>query len=202
MHSQAMREEIFKPFVQLNREDGSRHAGLGLTVARQLAEKLGGSLSCDPSCSEGARFLLSLPPMAGDGTVISGHRLEGHCRDWPSALLIADDDNSFRERLGSQLKNTGLNVFLAKDGIEARNKVLSSQAELMLIDNKMPGLNGMELIQEIRDQIDFSKQEIYLLISGYSPEFEPLMGDYDYEIKPLVKPLDWSLLMDILIMKR
>ena len=80
---QAMREEIFKPFIQLNKDEGSIHAGLGLTVARQLAEKLGGSLSCDPSCSDGARFLLSLPPMVGDGTVISGHRLEGHCRSGP-----------------------------------------------------------------------------------------------------------------------
>ena len=198
---QAMREEIFKPFIQLNQEENGRHAGLGLTVARQLAEKLGGSLSCDPSCSDGARFLLSLPPMAGDGPVISGHRLEGHCREWPSSVLIADDDKVFRERLGSQLKNAGLKVFQAEDGNEARRMVLSSKAELLMIDSKMPGLNGMEVLQSLQDQIDFSKQDVYLLVSGYNPEFESCPGDHESHIKTLVKPLDWSLLMDILVMK-
>ena len=198
---QAMREEIFKPFIQLNKDDGSRHAGLGLTVARQLAEKLGGSLSCDPSCSDGARFLLSLPPMGGDGTIISGHRLEGHCREWPSSVLIADDDRIFRERLGSQLKNTGLTVILAEDGYEAREMALSSKPELLMIDSKMPGLNGMEVLEEISGQIDFSKQDVYLLVSGYNPEFESCPGDHESGIGTLVKPLDWSLLLDILVMR-
>jgi CheY-like chemotaxis protein len=194
---QQKREDIFKPFVQLN-EDVGNHAGLGLTVARKLAEKLGGSLSCDPSCIQGARFLLSLPPMEGRGTVITGHRLEGFCSGRPDTVLLADDDKLFRERLAGQLQNTGITVFQAGDGEEAFNIGKNEKPEILLLDSKMPLMSGRDVVKALAREGITDGMRLYLLSSGYNMDY----GDFsvnDMQIESLIKPLDWSLLLDILI---
>ena len=58
----AQREAIFEPFFTTK----SSGAGLGLAVARRIAEAHRGSLAVDPGQTEGARFVLALPPDAGE----------------------------------------------------------------------------------------------------------------------------------------
>lgn len=120
------RETIFKPFTRIiEKGDGP---GLGLTVGRSLAEKLGGSLSCDPACSDGARFLVSLPPVKGEGTVISGNRLEGNRGASSVPILLQHRGDSELRRMVTQLKRAGFDVTTAESFEKSSStaKVISS----------------------------------------------------------------------------
>ncbi|MDA3955457.1 ATP-binding protein, partial [Oceanispirochaeta sp.] len=139
----ARREDIFKPFTRIIA--GGTGPGLGLTVARSLAEKMGGSLSCDPTCIDGARFLLSLPPIKGEGTVISGYRLGGQPGRNTGAILIADNDKLFRKKLVSHLRLAGYRVDQAEDGEAVLSLMKEKEYFLVLVDDQTPLISGVEI---------------------------------------------------------
>jgi len=197
----AQREDIFKPFFQLEGENKERTAGLGLTVARSLAQRLGGSLSCDPSCSDGARFLLSLPPRAGHGTIISGNRLEGNRQGRPERILLADDDEGFRTRLASQLTRAGFAVIEADNGRDALVAARREIPDLLLLDRKMPLMTGMDVAKQVSREPDLADAQCWLLTSSYLMEEELLYPENLEFSGYLSKPLDWGLFLDILIRK-
>jgi len=180
------REDIFKPFTRIIRE--GKGSGLGLTVARSLAEKMGGSLSCDPSCPDGARFLLSLPPVKGRGTVISGSRLGGCPGRERHKVLLADIDESLRQKLAHQLSGTGYTVDLAATGEEALVLMKNQAYDLILLDQSLT--SGISLS-------DFRKGRLYLLKpSGEENDFQPGSDEPFHFIE---KPVNWNQLLDLLI---
>lgn len=65
-------------------------------------------------------------------------------------ILIVDDDKDARELIASVLAEAGYAVELAKDGLEAINRLSAVRPDLVLTDLRMPGLNGVDLAQRIR----------------------------------------------------
>lgn len=175
------REEIFKPFIKIIKEgDGP---GLGLTVGRSLAEKMGGSLSCDPVCEEGARFLLSLPPVEGEGTVISGNRLGGSAGVKCQSLLLIYKDNHVMQRLGIQLQRAGYNLTIAQSSVSADQLLSENRYSMVLVDDEQSGSWERDFISDW-NQRKYPSAERMILMSALSTA---------------VLPLDWSLLLDHLI---
>ena len=66
-------------------------------------------------------------------------------------ILIADDSKSIREVLAFSLTNAGYQVFVARDGIDAMNFFDGRSIDLLLTDYHMPNMNGLELIEKIRE---------------------------------------------------
>jgi two-component system response regulator GlrR len=65
-------------------------------------------------------------------------------------ILVAEDDDGFREKLVTQLKQSGHTVDAVENGIEAHRKIVSEAYDLVISDNRMPGIEGNELIGELR----------------------------------------------------
>lgn len=83
--------------------------------------------------------------------------------DKPSLLLV-DDDDVFRERLGRSFRNRGFYVRTAKDADEARGLARQDSPELAVVDLRMPGGSGLELVRDLKE-IDPSTQVV--MLTGY-----------------------------------
>lgn len=67
----------------------------------------------------------------------------------PKKILIVDDQKGVRRLLEELFKMEGWNVYTASDGIEAVSQVKASSPDIVLMDMKMPNMNGLESSQQI-----------------------------------------------------
>ena len=78
-------------------------------------------------------------------------------------ILVVDDDVDARETLTTALRQSGYAVEAARDGFEALERLARSTPDLILTDLKMPGMNGLELIERIHRM---SPQAPIILVTG------------------------------------
>jgi two-component system, chemotaxis family, chemotaxis protein CheY len=102
--------------------------------------------------------------------------------------LVVDDSSAMRAILGMTLRRKGFEVLQARDGMEALS-VLSRAQEvgLMLIDWNMPGMNGLELVQRVRQLPQFDATRILMVTTetGMGQMAEALSaGANEYIMKP------------------
>ncbi len=162
-------KKIFEPFVQLNVVRGSRYnrgTGLGLTISKQLVEKMGGTMTLESQVSEGSNFTVVLnhvrfdegkyapPPEANDDGALKRH-----------SILIVDDVGMNLALLSAMLQKLNQKVHTATSGEEAI-AILGKHADeisLVLTDMWMPQMNGAELAAKIRTERDYDRIDIYAL---------------------------------------
>jgi len=112
-------------------------------------------------------------------------------------ILVADDEESIRWVLSKALKKQGLIVDLAEDGLQARNLTRKNRYDLAVLDIKMPGIHGLELLKQFR--ADYPDMLIVIMTAEATMEHAVTAmknGAYDY----LTKPFDLTAL-DAIILK-
>jgi len=99
-------------------------------------------------------------------------------------ILVAEDEADLREILKVTLEQEGYRAILARDGDEAIKKIEEKSFQMALIDMKMPGVNGKELVSKIK-QIN---PRVPIVIVTGSPDFKEEMSlkkqTYEYIYKP------------------
>jgi len=85
----------------------------------------------------------------------------------PMKLLIADDEPKIRAMLTGCLEQDGLTIVTAASGDEAVKLVAQDPPQLMIVDMKMPGLNGLEVLQQVRAT---NPQVGVFLLTGYDDD--------------------------------
>jgi len=146
---------LFEPFTQADSSMTRRYggAGLGLAISRRLVELMNGSLEAESAPGEGSTFTFTAtlgvpaerPPV---------WRLAEGFRHLP--VLVADDNATARAALAEMLRALTLQVTVVESGEAAVSAIrLAAQAEdpfrLVLVDWKMPGLDGTETVRRLRD---------------------------------------------------
>ncbi|MDY0077994.1 MAG: response regulator [Bacteroidales bacterium] len=149
---------IFDRFVQADIADkmALQGAGLGLSIAKAYAEILNGKLHLKSEVGEGTIFYLDLP--LHEIQHISLVEDEGKTESQELVLqspklniLIAEDEYTSALVLSKTLKPLTNKLFLAKTGDEAVNNFKANpDIDLILMDIKMPGMNGYEATEAIR----------------------------------------------------
>ena len=100
-------------------------------------------------------------------------------------ILVADDEESIRWVLGERLEKAGYRVEYASDGTEALEKVLSERFSLVLLDIKMPGLSGLEVLKESRSKGVKTPVIVITAQTTVKNAIEAMkLGAYDYVAKP------------------
>ena len=99
----------------------------------------------------------------------------------PKHIVVADDDPTMRSALGAVLQNAGYRVSLFGDGEQAERYLKQNDADLVISDVRMPGLDGLELLRRFRALP-------FIVISGFAtvPEAVNAMkyGAFDFVVKP------------------
>jgi two-component system nitrogen regulation response regulator GlnG len=100
-------------------------------------------------------------------------------------ILVADDEESMRWVLSRALKKKGFTVDLARDGDEALRHIQNNAYEMAILDIKMPGLSGLELLDRVREL----KSDLLVVIMTAEASMKNAVeamkrGAYDYITKP------------------
>jgi PAS domain S-box-containing protein len=144
-------ESIFEAFVQGDRTRSHRQggAGLGLAIARQLSEAMGGSLTLLHSGPRGSTFRIALPLPTTDEVPLD----EQSWRNLPAVkgrILVAEDDESSRYIAQALLESLDCPATIVPNGIEALEQMRTGDFDLALLDCEMPGLDGYEVATRVR----------------------------------------------------
>lgn len=145
---------LFDPFEQADSGTTRRFGGtgLGLTVSRQLAELMGGTLSVASTPGQGSTFTLTLPMPAAatvNADAAPSHRVpSAHLR-----VLVAEDDATLRWVIGRQLDRLGCAATIVEDGAAALAAWRGDPDawDLIITDWHMPRLDGLGLMRALRD---------------------------------------------------
>jgi len=81
-------------------------------------------------------------------------------------ILVVDDEPAVRKTLGAALSRSGFDVAYAVDGFEADRKTIQFQPHIVILDIFMPKIDGFEVCQRIKGNLDSAKMKI-IAISGY-----------------------------------
>jgi signal transduction histidine kinase/FixJ family two-component response regulator len=148
-------ERIFEPFYQA---EGStlrtnRGIGLGLSIARQLARAMGGELGFESEPGRGSSFWFTarlLPDLKG--CVAAAGAPPMPLRQLPAgcAVLLVEDHRPTREVMARMLERRGLRVVTAENGHDALALVAGENFDVILMDCRMPGMDGFQAARAIR----------------------------------------------------
>jgi DNA-binding response OmpR family regulator len=118
-------------------------------------------------------------------------RLEAHLlssEELPPVVLVVDDEPLITETLAAILSNTGLAVITAGDGVEALETALVIPPEILITDLLMPGMNGLDLIVEIKRAVPDCK---VIVSSGHATGYDLMnrMKSLGWNFVVLIKPV-------------
>ncbi|WP_342315517.1 response regulator [Lysobacter sp. FW306-1B-D06B] len=169
----AMRQRLFKPFEQGDVSLARRYGGTGLgtTIAKGLAEGMGGSIGFEP-VEPGSCFWVELPferaeaaPLAEEDTVsfasaqsetapnviaFSDPFLRHRARVRSLSIIVADDHIANRMVLQRLLQKAGHRVVCVEGGEEVLNALATSDYDAVITDLHMPDVSGLDLLRQLR----------------------------------------------------
>lgn len=103
----------------------------------------------------------------------------------PPTILVADDDPTIRSNLATFLVHEGYRIVEAADGRQAAERWNDRAVSLVLLDLKMPGPGGLELLREFQDRLEDTPAIVITAFGGSQAAIEAMkLGAYDYITKP------------------
>ena len=146
------RDMLFQPFRQLDstitRKFGG--SGLGLAIVHSMVTMMQGTIAVDSREGEGSCFVVELPLLATDQ--LPAEFSEPSVVLAQGLVLVVEDNEFSRLLLKDNLTSWGQEVLLAEDGWQALQLLDQQHFDLILLDIRMPGIDGIEVATRIRQQ--------------------------------------------------
>jgi signal transduction histidine kinase/CheY-like chemotaxis protein len=169
--SEENRKHLFEAFVQADASTARRYGGtgLGLAISRKLVELMGGELRVESRVGQGSVFSVSLPlRVPGPSSALPPERKgetaaeREEAETWAASatplfhgegrlLLVVDDNATNRVVLQGLLRKLGCRSVTAEDGSGALRALSEKAFDAVLLDMRMPGMDGTEVVRRLRD---------------------------------------------------
>lgn len=195
-------KKLFQKFVQLDSSSTRKYAGtgLGLAISRQLVELMGGEIKLDSDVGQGTRIWFDLPLQKGSQCFDITEEHQALLNR--TATLIVDDNSTNRELLHHIVISWGM-----QNGSESHAKAAFERLvhraregnpyQMVLVDQMMPDISGLEMVQMIKQEPDLAELKIIMLSSMDMEDSEQAMeAGVDYYLR---KPFRQSELYDAMI---
>ncbi|MDA0646153.1 MULTISPECIES: ATP-binding protein [Nonomuraea] len=157
---------VFEEFFQVPNalQVKTKGTGLGLPYARRLAEALDGQLELTSAPGSGTTATLRLPRRHGPPEI--------------GRLLIADDDQGFRELARRMLYGVASEIEEAADGIEALELMTARPPDVLVLDMLMPRLDGNALLQRMSEDENLGEVSVVVVTvaPGKAAEGHPVLS--------------------------
>ncbi len=150
-------EAIFKPFVQsgAHRDLEKQGTGLGLSIVRRLTEMMGGDITAASVLGQGSVFHLRLPKVHISARLPASESGQAEpAADFnslrPSSILVVDDNENNCELIAGMFAHSHHRITFGHDGQEGVAKARIVNPDIILLDIRMPGMDGREALAQIR----------------------------------------------------
>jgi signal transduction histidine kinase/CheY-like chemotaxis protein len=147
--------DIFEAFKQKDGQSTKRFGGtgLGLSITKRLVEMMGGTITLQSEENKGSRFQIVIPnvsvvPAAAEPEA-SPSRVSDDIVFDPACILVVDDQTLNRLLIKEYLAQTPLTIIEAENGEDAVRLAKQHQPDLILMDIRMPVLDGIEATKQI-----------------------------------------------------
>jgi PAS domain S-box-containing protein len=186
------RHRIFQPFIQAGSPTSQAGTGLGLTISREFVQLMGGDLQLQSAPGAGSTFSFTLTVRQRPGA-LSPAQARDRVAGLPASergktILVVDDNADGRQLLHTLLAPLGFALHEARDGVEGLERILALQPDLVLLDWRMPKMDGLEVTRQVREQPGLKQPRIVILTaSAFEEERREALqsGADDFLRKPL-----------------
>ena len=149
-------DKLFRHFEQTKTgQQAGTGTGLGLAISREFVRLMGGDITVNSQVGKGSVFVIHLPLKEGEAQAVQAkdkprHVLRLQPGQATCRVLIADDIEDNRQLLAQLLAPVGFEIRLATNGAEAVQEFEEWRPHLILMDFRMPVMDGHEAIRRIR----------------------------------------------------
>jgi signal transduction histidine kinase len=195
-------ERVFDMFARLEQRSAEAEQGLGigLALARRLADLHGGTLAATSSGEGlGATFTLTLPALTADDEPHAA-RANGAPRAGDASalkILVIEDNSDIADTLADLLAELGHRVWVARSGPAGIELVKQAMPNVVLCDLGLPGMDGIEVCSSVRG-MPLATQPVMVALTGWGREHDrrrTAEAGFDHH---LVKPVALEKLNDVL----
>jgi signal transduction histidine kinase/DNA-binding response OmpR family regulator/CHASE3 domain sensor protein len=194
--------KLFQAFTQADMSTTRKHGGtgLGLTISRRLVELMGGRIWIESQAGVGSTFQFTV--WLGVGAARDRSRiLPEELRNL--RVLVVDDNSAAREIMAEALAGVTAKVEVVSSGAEALAAVeqhdASSPVDLVFMDWRMPGMDGLQATRNIKENARLRKQPAVVMVTAFGREEvreeAERLGVDGFLLKPVTK----SMLVDTLV---
>jgi len=187
-------DKVFDEFTQADdsttREFGG--TGLGLSICKKFAELMNGRINVESTPGEGTCFTFVVPAIAEDIEIEDIQKQQpGESDDAQieglAKVLVVDDDESSREISKRILSKRGYSVITADSGAAGIELAREQQPDIIVLDILMPGMDGWQVLEELRDIPETSDIPIIMQSMLSERELGLSLGADDFLTKPVDK---------------
>ncbi|MGD8567000.1 MAG: ATP-binding protein [Gammaproteobacteria bacterium] len=156
---------IFNAFTQADTSMIRKYGGtgLGLCISQQLAQKLGGNISCHSEKGKGSQFIITIAAGLDNNVELVNDVVETELparepqqvqsvvpQTLSGNVLLAEDSVDNQQLISMYVRKTGASITVAENGKIAVNHAMSEDFDLILMDMQMPVMGGLEATQWLR----------------------------------------------------